>query len=313
MTDRWTVLVVETAATGVASAFEAAKAQVLRASSAGEAIRLCVDQPVDLVIVDSDLPGESGLAVLTHLVALDPATHRASTIVRSDDPRARIQAFELGADDAVGSQVPSDELLSRARRSQRSAQAFSNLVTDNARLRELSLTDALTQAANRLAFQERLADEFRRSQRYDDALAVIMIDVDHFKTINDQFGHQAGDQVLRHLTGVLKQAVRETDFVARYGGEEFVVLLPKTQLAGALTVAERICQDVRRIQLATLKQRRITASFGISGYPSRSITNAEQLVKAADEAMYRAKSQGRDQIALHQPALLAGSLRLHGV
>lgn len=304
MTEKWTVLVVEAAASKIALAFEAAKAQVLRASSASEAIQVCVDQAVDLVVVDLKLPGESGLAVLTHLVALAP-THRASTIVRSDDPSSRIQALELGAGDAVDSHVSGDELVTRAQRLRRTAQALRELVSDNARLRDLSLTDGLTQVANRLAFQDRLADEFRRAQRYDDPLSVILLDVDHFKMINDQFGHQAGDQVLRHLADVLKQAVRETDFVARYGGEEFAVLLPKTQLGGALTVAERICQDVRGIHMTALKQMRVTASFGVSAYPSRSITNAEQLVQAADEAMYRAKNEGRNKISLHQPALLA--------
>ncbi len=305
MTNRWTVLIVEDAPTAAAHAFAAINANVLSARTAGEAIGLCTEQAVDLIVVDRDLPGESGLAVIQHITGQGASLRRTQTIVRAKDARHRIEALDLGADDAVDPTVSEEELLSRARRAQSSAKTFSTLVADNARLRELSLTDGLTQVANRQAFQERLRDEFRRSQRYDDPLALILLDLDHFKMINDQFGHPVGDQVLRHLAEVLKLAVRETDFVARFGGEEFAVLLPKTHLAGALTVAERTSHDIHRIHLSALKQMRVTASFGISCFPTRAIGSMEQLVKAADDAMYRAKNEGRNKISLHQPALLA--------
>ncbi len=305
MTERWTVLVVEQTPTSLHVAFEAAKAKVLRAGTATDAIALCLDQTVDLIVVDRDLPGESGLAVVQHVTGQTTAQHRTPAIVRTDDPRGRIEALELGADDAVPTTVSNEELLSRARRAQRLAKTFTSLLADNLRLRELSLTDGLTQVANHHAFQERLRDEFRRSQRYDSPLALILLDLDFFKLINDQFGHQVGDQVLRHVADVLKLAVRETDFVARYGGEEFGVLLPNTPLAGALTVAERIGHDIRRMQLSSLKQTRLTASFGVSCFPGRGVSTSEQLVKTADDAMYRAKSEGRNKISLHQAALLA--------
>ena len=115
------------------------------------------------------------------------------------------------------------------------------------RLHALAVTDGLTQVANHRHFQDRLREEFRRAQRYDDPLALILADLDHFKNVNDNFGHPVGDEVLVAMAACLKYAVRETDFVARYGGEEFAVLLPKTHLAGALTVAERISTEMKQI------------------------------------------------------------------
>ena len=305
MTERWTVLIVEDAPTAAMAAFQAVNANVLRAATAGEAIGLCLEQTVDLIVVDRDLPGESGFAVIQHLVGQSTQQHRTPTIVRTDDARGRIEALELGADDAVPLSVSNEELLSRARRAQTSARSFSTLIADNVRLRELATTDGLTQVSNRHAFQEKLRDEFRRAQRYDAPLGLILLDVDHFKQINDQYGHQVGDQVLRQLAEVLKGAIRETDFVARYGGEEFAVILPNTHLAGALTVAERISHDIHRMHLSAQKQLRVTASFGISCFPTRAIASAEQLIKAADDAMYRAKNEGRNKISLHQATLFA--------
>ena len=166
------------------------------------------------------------------------------------------------------------------------------------------MTDGLTQIANHRAFQDRLREEFRRAQRYDDPLALILIDLDHFKKVNDNFGHQAGDEVLVAMASCLKLAVRETDFVARYGGEEFAVVLPKTHLAGALTVAERVAADMQKIK-AGPSGLKITASFGVSGFPGRSVNTGEQLVRTADEALYRAKREGRNKISLFQATMLA--------
>jgi diguanylate cyclase (GGDEF)-like protein len=176
---------------------------------------------------------------------------------------------------------------------------FSDLETEVTRLHELSVTDGLTQVANHRFFQERLSEEFRRAQRYDDPLALILADLDHFKLVNDQYGHPAGDQVLRTLADLFKASVRETDFVARYGGEEFAVLLPKTHLGGALSVAERVAAELRRRSIGPAEVR-VTASFGVSSFPGRGVSSPEQLLKTADEALYRSKSDGRNRISLYQ-------------
>src|SRR6185295_16446480 len=145
--------------------------------------------------------------------------------------------------------IAPQELLARLMRTLGLRMRIDGLLSETERLYELSLTDGLTQIANHRHFQERLRDEFRRAQRYDDPLALILLDLDHFKDVNDKHGHLAGDQVLKDVAAGIKKSVRETDFVARYGGEEFAVVLPKTQLTNALTIAERVWSDVAKLKL----------------------------------------------------------------
>ena len=309
------ILLVEAAPTPRGAAFAEAELQVLRAASATEAIALLVDHAVDAIVVELALPAESGLAVLTHVrekpapPAAPAPTPAASAgrflpvLVLADlaEPAARAALFDAGADDLLPCAVAPQELLARVRRLAARRAAVDLLLDEAATLRELSITDGLTGAANHRYFHERLADEFRRALRYDDSLALIILDIDHFKNVNDRHGHQVGDLVLKAVAGCVKGAVRETDFVARYGGEEFGVLLPKTHLAGALTVAERISTDLRALRFEG--GVRVTASFGVSGFPGRSVHTPEQLVRTADQALYRAKSEGRNKITLYAPAL----------
>ena len=137
----------------------------------------------------------------------------------------------------------------------------------------------------------------------------MMIDLDHFKQVNDRHGHQMGDVVLRDAAAVIKASVRDPDICARYGGEEFAVILPKTHLAGALTVAERVWrglkdkvyrQEVPAVGQAVVAEVRVTASLGLAFFPSKDISSAELLVKFADEALYQAKRSGRNNICLYQ-------------
>jgi two-component system cell cycle response regulator len=304
MGDRWTALLVRDASRDpgpARAALEELGARVLLATSVTEALQELVDQPCDLAVVDFALAKETGDAVLE---ALREGGGRTPVVmIAPDDPERRAALFDAGADDVIRDGLPAVELAARLRRRLETFRYTQHLEGEMARLHALSVTDGLTQLANHRHFQERLREEFRRAQRYDDPLALILLDVDHFKALNDAHGHQFGDEVLRAFSDCLRGAVRETDFVARYGGEEFAVLLPKTHLGGALTVAERISADLRRLRLGPEQRVVVTASFGVSGYPGRSVTGPEHLVRTADEALYRAKNEGRDKISLHQPAL----------
>lgn len=160
------------------------------------------------------------------------------------------------------------------------------------RLEELSETDALTGLANRRQFDRRLDVELSRTKRYGMTSAVVMVDLDRFKAVNDRFGHRAGDEVLRRVGGLLDSERRAGDLVARYGGEEFIAILPHTTIADAMSWAERVRQ-----RLAAGRSRwddvdiAVTASFGVSGTSSRVVTNG-QLIEAADQALYEAKRRG---------------------
>jgi two-component system, cell cycle response regulator len=271
---------------------------VSRASSVTVAIQLTMDTAFAGALVELSMPAESGQAVVTHF----GSDERGAPVVVLASEHAD-ELLEAGAADVVSPQAPVAEVLARLGRCVRAAEHVQALIRERDQLKALSTTDGLTQLANHRAFQERLREEFRRAQRYDDPLAVILMDVDHFKVINDTHGHLAGDDVLRRVAQAMRTAVRETDFVARYGGEEFGVLLPKTHLAGALTVAERMSQGLKAVRAGADSAIRVTASFGVSGFPGRGVTTAELLLKTADEALYRSKREGRNKISLFQSSL----------
>ncbi len=168
-----------------------------------------------------------------------------------------------------------------------------SLTAANEALQQLSHTDALTQLHNRLSTNERLRQEFLRMKRHGQPYAVLFIDIDHFKRVNDTYGHETGDEVLRQLARVLKGAARATDFVARYGGEEFLVLLPDTHAEGARTLAEKIRQAVSSQVFPVVGE--LTVSVGVS-LARGDDKNEEEAVHRADVALYRAKSEGRNRV-----------------
>ncbi|MBL8935145.1 MAG: diguanylate cyclase [Archangium sp.] len=272
------------------------------ASTAIEAIQLTMDTVFSAAIVELELSGESGLSVLQHLRGDERPL--PVLVLTTDAPAQKaVEALKLGADDVVPESISVDELHARLERRFELASRLAVLLDQRDELLALSTTDGLTQVANHRAFQERLREEFRRAQRYDDPMALILMDIDHFKAVNDTHGHQIGDEVLKAVAKALKGAVRETDFIARYGGEEFAVVLPKTHLAGALTVAERMSQSLKATRSGVDGAIRVTGSFGVSGFPGRGVTTAEQLLKTADDALYRSKREGRNKISLFQSSL----------
>ncbi len=168
-----------------------------------------------------------------------------------------------------------------------------------ARLEVLSKTDALTGVTNRRHFMEVVARELARAERYEAPISCVMIDLDHFKKVNDQHGHLVGDRVLVAVTDAIGRSVRESDYVARYGGEEFVILLPATDVAGARELAERCRSTVATTQVADRAgPLSVTASMGISSFEKGNIGTVDELLNAADRALYDAKKRGRNQVAV---------------
>jgi diguanylate cyclase (GGDEF)-like protein/PAS domain S-box-containing protein len=175
----------------------------------------------------------------------------------------------------------------------------------NAQLHTLATTDRLTGVKNRGAFNDKLTEEFDRAVRYSHPLSVILLDVDHFKPFNDTFGHPAGDAVLKQVAAALQKTVRGSDTVARYGGEEFVVLLPDTDYAGAMVLAER-CR--RAIAGASWGLRSITVSVGV-GTLGPTTAEAAALVKEADDALYCSKHAGRNKVSYGSGTIPMPALR----
>ncbi|WP_447972132.1 diguanylate cyclase [Nitrospira sp. Kam-Ns4a] len=167
----------------------------------------------------------------------------------------------------------------------------------HSQVRSLALTDSLTNVPNRRAFSQCLAREFQEAQRYGTPLCLIMVDLDHFKSLNDRFGHVFGDQLLRGVAAMIQQAVRGADVVARYGGEEFAVILPRTDLARAVSLAHRIRDRIARHTFPLDGSCvRLTASLGLAGVPDPAVPTMEALIAAADAALYRAKTCGRNRV-----------------
>jgi two-component system cell cycle response regulator len=170
----------------------------------------------------------------------------------------------------------------------------------NQKLQSLAVTDGLTGLHNHRAFQDYLEEQFQTAMRNKQPLALILMDVDHFKQYNDTYGHQAGDEVLRQVAQILQANVREGDFVARYGGEEFVIVLPRTDLESAVAVAERLREAV---QSAEWQLRPVTGSFGVACIRPDMETRQE-LIEAADQALYQAKKNGRNRVEVWNYRLL---------
>jgi len=171
------------------------------------------------------------------------------------------------------------------------------LLAERERLENEAMTDPLTGLANRRHLREFLGEQYRISTRYGTPLSVLMIDVDHFKLVNDEHGHTVGDQVLREVALAFRETCRQADLCARYGGEEFVAVLPATPLEGAMELAERIRAAIeRRAILAGGATLRVTASIGATAYRSGGQAGEEWLIKEADLAMYEAKSAGRNTV-----------------
>jgi len=160
-----------------------------------------------------------------------------------------------------------------------------------------AVTDELTGLFNRRRFQEAMATEVERSKRFGQPVGLVLLDLDDFKTVNDTYGHQQGDLVLREVARVLRETSREIDEPARYGGEELAVVLPGTDLEGAYNLAERVRAGIEELALPLLDGDgvlRVTASFGVATLPG-SAEDMRELVAAADEALYRAKRAGKNR------------------
>jgi len=170
------------------------------------------------------------------------------------------------------------------------------------KVEKLSVTDGLTGLDNHQQMQSILKNEVFRCQRYSSSLSVIMLDIDHFKNVNDTYGHQKGDDILLDFASIMKKFCRSNDVAARYGGEEFVLVLPETKVKGAVYIAERIREEMASQTFQHKgKDFNVTVSCGIAEFDSNFIKSPADLIKVADEALYKAKDEGRNRTIVGTP------------
>ncbi len=271
----------------------------LEAADGLTAFKTIMDCPPDLVLCDLVMPGFDGLKFLG-LKASRKELEQIPVIILTaeDDLDRKAEILERGASDYVTKPFHEKELLARVRIHTKLKLLQDELREKNAQLEALSVTDVLTGLANRRRLMTRLEEEVQRARRYKTPLAVVMIDIDHFKQVNDSYGHAMGDEVLRNIGAMLKASVRATDLAARYGGEELTLVLPHTDAPGALLVAEGLREKFAELEhhLDGVSLRK-TASLGVAARDGQGeVPSAEALLKHADEALYRAKQGGRNRV-----------------
>lgn len=264
------------------------------------------ESPPDLVLLDVMMPKLDGFEVARRMKA-DPTLPFIPVMLQTalDTTESMVEGLDAGADDYISKPINFRELEARVKSLLRIKalqetlqQREQELSAANDRLLLVARTDALTGVSNRRHLEERLHEMWEHSQRLHEPLALAMFDIDHFKCVNDDYGHQAGDAVLEQFATLLRDEAREIDRVGRYGGEEFLLLLPGTVLDAAVTFAERIRQNVER-HAFTLGDGQVihrTVSGGVAAWTHPLIRDQEALIKAADDALYVAKETGRNRV-----------------
>lgn len=278
---------------------ERAGFQTLSVGSAEEAIALLKEREVDIVITDIILNGLNGLE-LTDRIKSD---HDVDVIVMTgySSEYSYEEAVNKGASDFVFKPVRFEELLLRIRRVLRERQLTRERSLMLGKLQNLAITDGLTKLYNSRHFYKQLDMEVGRSNRYDHPLALLMMDIDHFKRYNDSYGHVEGDKVLTRIARVIKSCLRTMDSAYRYGGEEFTALLPETRAEEAKTVAERLRMAVKAETFSPGPDEEvgITISLGVTEYLLNE--SKSDFVQRADRALYQSKDAGRDRVSVLYP------------
>lgn len=264
---------------------------VIEAQSGQQALDILKKTPndIDLILLDVMMPIMSGLDVLKE-IKKNPQLENIPTILvtaNADDDNVA-EGLDLGAFDYIIKPYSLVVLLARVRSALREKERLDLL-------EKWATTDPLTGLMNRRHFFELADRELEQTRRSDRPLSFIMLDIDHFKQVNDQHGHLIGDAALIELAKLLKQQLRKVDFCGRYGGEEFILCLPDTPLIGALDVAERIRKAVLHIEIETPDNQPVHFSISLGIAQNKQDPSVEAILKRADHALYEAKEAGRNQ------------------
>ena len=286
---------------------EEAGYQVLWAQTGLEGLKVAKTQRPDLILLDVVLPDKDGQQICRFIkgdekirdIPLIMLTSRSGV----DD---KVMGLKVGADDYLPKPFNEKELLARINASLRTKQLQDQLKSKNVQLEDLlkqvelmAITDAGTGLFNRRHYLELLDKEFGRAKRFASPLACMMLDIDHFKQINDTYGHLAGDSVLAEIGQILQGSLRNIEVAARYGGEEFILFLPETSAADATKPAHRLLEQVASRRFKGIEPNRlITVSIGVAGLPDPGINVKEELIRCADYALYKAKQGGRNRIEI---------------
>jgi diguanylate cyclase (GGDEF)-like protein len=283
--------------------------EVVWVESGTQALKAAKTRNIDCVVLDVLLPDINGTEVCRWLKGNEDT--RGLPIIMltvKSSMQDKVEGLQLGADDYLPKPYDEIELNARIYASLRTKSLQDELRAKNRELQQMldrmelmAITDPLTGLFNRRKFEAIINAEFTRTWRYQSPLTCVMIDIDHFKQVNDEHGHRTGDHVLSEMTQIIRRNIREVDTPARWGGEEFVILLPETDSQGALSPARRILEQTAAASFSGLPAGLVTVSIGIASAPDPQIDSGERLIDTADLAMYEAKRTGRNRIQLAAP------------
>jgi len=268
------------------------------ASDGIDGFKTLLNKDVDLILCDLMMPGMDGFKFLSMKKAR-PEFNDIPVIMLTgaEDVKLKIKGLEQGASDYITKPFDAGELIARVRVHYKIRALQEELKATNRRLEELSNTDGLTKLYNRRYFMELLELEFQRAQRYQSKFAFLMIDIDNFKSFNDDYGHLMGDKILYEIAQILQENLRVNDVVGRYGGEEFALFAPETDLKGSLVVGERYRKRMEDFVLVEGERKlKVTISLGIACYPHAAIGSVDDLIRLADNALYKSKRNGRNRV-----------------
>lgn len=269
---------------------------VAAASGGAEALQAARTSPPAVLLLDIDMPGMDGYEVLRAFKE-DKALQHIPIIMLSgkQSVQDKVTAFDLGAVDYVTKPFDFTELRVRVRSVLRIQQLLQML-------EQRAQIDGLTGLWNRAFFDQRWTEEVSRCARHGHPLAVAIVDIDHFKSVNDSFGHPAGDSVIQGVSKLIQREVRASDVACRYGGEEFVIIMPDTSPGDAHAVAERIRVSMEGIVWPRHPERKVTMCLGVAGCGGATQASAQAWLEAADRNLYTAKKSGRNRVVVSDVA-----------
>lgn len=278
------------------------KFEVDTANSGMEGLKKIEESNYDLVLLDVMMPEMSGFEVLKKIRDNEKFIDLPIIMLTAKSEKEDIlEGISLGANDYITKPFETEILIAKMKGLIKLKELQEEIKQKNIILENLAITDGLTGAYNHRYFYKRLNEEFERAKRYGTSVSLIMIDIDFFKKINDNYGHLVGDSVLVDLAKLLKQNIRKHDVFARYGGEEFVIILPHTNFEGAQHEAERLRKAVESYKFSHIsKEGEVTISLGCVSYPDVKVDKPEDLVKLADSALYTAKNSGRNNVKFYK-------------
>jgi diguanylate cyclase (GGDEF)-like protein len=263
-----------------------------------EGFKKLLSSPVDIILCDLEMPRIDGFKFLNMLKSRpDLQDTPVIMLTGMDDRNLKIKGLQQGASDYITKPFDTDELVARVKIHLKIKNLQDDLKRTNELLLELSNTDHLTGLFNRRYLMEALDKEIQRSVRKGGNLSLIMLDIDHFKKVNDVYGHLQGDIVLQKVAVQLQKELRSYDVAARYGGEEFIAVLPDATLKEAVFVADRVRMSIQKAKFSgALSKLSLTVSLGVALFSSADTSTVDGFIKMADDALYRAKSNGRNRV-----------------